>query len=366
MEGVLWALGSSACFAGMGAFTKVAVPLAGVADVVFWRSVIVAAVSLGLALRKRQPLRPGRWGLLLARSGVGLVAMGLFFWSLGQVELGLANAMLYTSPIFLALLSWPLLRERVPLRAALAAGVGLAGVILIVRPGAVSLEVGLLAALGSGALAALAYIAVRRLRQSDPPERIVWFFAVFSSIFTLPFAITSGPAWGWEAAGPLAAVGLCAAGGQLAVTRAYALLEASQVGPLTNATVVFSWALGLAVWGESLGWVSGLGVGLVVLGAVGSGQRGSGRSKEADVHAEAAAEADEVGLREGGVAGLVLVFEADDAGGEEPAGAVGGEARGEVDAEARVEGDVAVAADVDQGEVEVIEAVAVDEAEEER
>lgn len=356
-------MAASASFACMGAFTKVAVPLSGVAGVVFWRSVVVAAVSLGLALQRGQSLKPRRWGLLTWRAAVGLLAMGLFFWSLGEVELGLANALLYTSPLFIALLSWPLLRERVSWLALGSAVVGGVGVVLLVQPGAVRFELGLVAGLGAGFLAGLAYVAVRQLRTSEPPERIVWFFSIFCVVFSAPFVWWTGPALSWVSVGPLLAVGLFAAAGQLAMTRAYAAEEASVVSPVTNATVVFSWLLGLGVWGESPGVWATVGMVLVVLGAVGSAQRTLG--SKADVDAEAAAEADEVGLGEEGAAGLVFVLDACDAGGEEPSGAHRGEARGEVDADAGLELEVAVAAEVDEGEVEVVEAVAVDEAQEE-
>jgi len=110
-EGIAWILLASASFAAMGAFTKAAVAGVGVADAVFWRSVVVMLVALGLSWRQGVSLRPGNLRLMLWRSGIGLVAMGLFFWSIGQIELGLAHTLLYTSPLFMPLLSGRMLGE---------------------------------------------------------------------------------------------------------------------------------------------------------------------------------------------------------------------------------------------------------------
>lgn len=281
-EGILWILLASASFATMGAFTKAAVAAVGVADVVFWRSVIVAVVAFALAWRQGVSWRPGNVRLMLWRSFVGLVAMGLFFWSIGQIELGLAHTLLYTSPLFTVLLSGRLLGESGGWRRLVPALVAFAGVALVVRPDLAAVELGSLAALGAGLLAALAYIAVRRLRTSDPPARVVWFFAVFSALGTAPFALGDGFPTDTDHIGLLLAVGVFAAGGQLAMTRAYAVEEATIVGPFSNATVIFAWLLGLLLWDESLGWSGTLGMALVVLACAWLGRYGGGSGRSAD------------------------------------------------------------------------------------
>src|SRR5690606_5674368 len=122
---------------------------------------------------------------------------------------------------------------------------------------------GTLAALASGLLAALAYIAVRKLRTTDPPSRIVLFFSIFSMIATAPFALYDGVPLDATELGLLLAVGLCASGGQLAMTRAYAVEKATVVGPFSNATVVFSFAYGLIFWDETLDASALVGMALV-------------------------------------------------------------------------------------------------------
>ncbi len=264
LAGIAWIILASVAFSIMGVATKLAVPVEGTLPVVFWRSVIVFVVAFALARAQKVSLRPKRWGLLMWRSITGLVAMILFFWSLGQIPLGTATTLLYTSPLFTVLMAGAMLGERRQRRTFPLALLAFIGVGLVLGPDASTLGWGALAALAAGFLAALAYVAVRQLRASDPPARIVAFFSVVAALACAP-ATRAAPLpdsferWAW-----LAAVGLCAAGGQLCMTWAYRVEQAHVVGPFSYATVVISWAIGLIAWDEPLTALGALGVALVV------------------------------------------------------------------------------------------------------
>lgn len=271
LEGIAWILAASLFFSLMGALSKIVVPQVGVAVVLFWRSLIAAVISLGALRAQRQALRPGRPWLLLLRSVLGLTAMGSFFWALGQIPLGTATTLLYTAPLLTVLLSGVLLGEE-PRRGALVLTlVAFVGVALIVRPAVIAMEWGTLMALIAGLAAALARMAVRGMRATDSPSRIVFGFSTFSTLATAPLALgvldlglTASPStasawWPW-----LLGVGLAATAGQLTMTRAYSIEQANIVGPFSYATVLISYALGLFIWDESMTWESGIGMTLVV------------------------------------------------------------------------------------------------------
>ena len=249
----------------MGLCTKVAVPAVGTGAVIFWRAAVVALVAV-LASRGRR-LRPRNHRLLLVRSISGLLAMACYFYALGQIPLGTATCLLYTNPVFLVLFSGAARGER-PISGGLPlALLAFAGVLLIVRPGAVPLDVGTIAGLCSGLLTAVAYLAVRRLRDTESAPGVVLYFALVSVVATLPFVLARPlpPAEDWL---PLLGVGVFASVGQLAMTRAFHLAEASRVGTLSYATVVLSYALGLAVLGERLAVLPLMGAILVVAAGI--------------------------------------------------------------------------------------------------
>ena len=85
----------------------------------------------------------------------------------------------YTAPLFVALLSGRVIRERVEPVVALLVGTAFAGIVLIVSPDLSSIDSDALLALGSGFFAAMAYMYVRELRNTDSASSVVFWFAAF-------------------------------------------------------------------------------------------------------------------------------------------------------------------------------------------
>ena len=268
LAGVVWILIASCMFTVMGVFTKFAVAEVDAIDVVFWRSVVVGSVAFVFLRLSGVDFKPGNPRLILWRSAVGLVAMQCFFWSLKEVSLGQATILLYTAPLFTVLLSRQLLGERRQRGTIPVTSIAFVGIVLIVGPSIPAVKWGTFAALASGFLAALAYLAVRKLRSNDTPSRIVFWFSVLAMIGSAPFALHDGLPHGGKAWGLLLGVGLMAAGGQLSMTRAYRFEKASVVAPLSYLTVVLSYLLGFVFWSDVPTIVAAMGVLLVVSAGV--------------------------------------------------------------------------------------------------
>lgn len=191
--------------------------------------------------------------------------MFAFFWSLGQIKLGTASVLLHTSPLFIVMLSGKLIGEVSQKSTKLLAALSFVGMLMIVRPDTLDVEWGTLAALFAGFLAALAYMTVRKLRSTDPPARIVFYFSAISMVVCAPLVLPGLHMYSVKEALALLGVGLTATGGQLFMTQAYRVERADIVGPFSYATVVLSYLFGLVFWGESVDLVSALGVLLIVL-----------------------------------------------------------------------------------------------------
>ena len=256
---------STVGYALMSVATKVSVPLSGLGSVVFWRSVIVTMVALTIARRGRVSLIPKAHGLLFWRSLAGFIAMLCYFWALGAVPIATASALLYTNPIFVVVLAGALLSEHVPKGTLPTVLVAFFGLLLLIRPDlASSWDPNSLFALLAGVLAALAYLAIRKLRETETSELIVLYFAGFSVIVSAPWAWLNGLPEGGEAWASIMVVGLGAALGQLAMTKAYHLERASIVGPFSYATVVWNALIGVAIFGEELSVSMWAGIAIII------------------------------------------------------------------------------------------------------
>ena len=239
----------------------------------FVRSLVVAAGFLLLL-----PAPPGRsrlavlWsgpslGLLWVRSALGCLAWGVYFFAVAALPLAALTTLMFTMPLFVALLAGPLLGETVGVRRALPIGLGFVGVLVMLRPGgglfdAVAL-LGLLAAL----CYALMMLATRALSRTVSSATMVLHLAltlVLVSALSLP--------WTWSTPSPAHLLLMLGVGGvvgvaQFSLAQAYRHGAAALVAPFDYARLLWASAFGYWLWGDAPG-------GSVLVGAsfvIGSG-----------------------------------------------------------------------------------------------
>ncbi len=223
--------------------------------VVFFRNLFSVFLFMPWLLRGARPRFSTRvpW-LHLLRALAGLGAMYCFFYAIARIPLAEAMLLKLTTPLFIPLIALLWLRERITPTIGLGVAVGFAGVLMVLRPGLS--EISAVAAVGllGGALAAVALVTVRRLAASEPPVRIVfWFAALATLVSAVPLT------WAWQPPSPsalawLGAVALLATLGQVCLTKGLARAPASRVGPFAYLAVIFGAAYGWLLWREPLAW----------------------------------------------------------------------------------------------------------------
>lgn len=251
-HGAVAAIGSAFLFASMGACIKLLSATVPTETVVFFRNAVallalipwLVHAGLGALATRRLPMH-------LWRTAFGLTAMYCFFSVLAHMPLAEAVLLNFSAPLFTPVIARLWLDEPVPLQLYGAVGLGFLGIALILKPGLELFQPMGLIGLMSGLFAAIAVTGVRRMSFTEPIPRIVFYFSVFST------AVSAVPlSWHWHRPSPwelalLVLMGLLATGGQLLMTRAYALAPAARVGPLTYSSVVFAAAYGLMLWKEA-------------------------------------------------------------------------------------------------------------------
>jgi len=251
VKSIYAALGASLMMAAMSAMIKLSAPQIGNEMVVFLRSGFGLTFLLpGLLHRGISVLATRRFGDHLARSWSGLAAMYCFFYAIGHMPLAEAVLLNYSSPIFTALIAWAWLGERASLKIFIAIGMGLLGVGLILKPGEVPWSAAAWVGAISAVLAALAMVNIRRMSDTEPIFRIVFYFSLISvTTSAVPLL------WTWHTPslhvlGMMATAGMLASVGQLLLTYSYSTAPAARVGTLNYSTVVFAALIGWALWGE--------------------------------------------------------------------------------------------------------------------
>lgn len=196
-----------------------------------------------LASAGPRSLIPRRWGLHLLRGVLGMVMIGCFVFALRDLPLSTAYSIYFVAPLIIAALSVPLLGERVGPRRWVAIGIGLLGVIVVLRPGVDGfISVPGLMVLVAATAYAVAAITVSLLTRTDTSQSMVVWFLV---IMAIGAGLLAWPEWTpmrLVDAPLVAGMGLAGALGQIALTRAFQLGEASMIAPLEYTGLV--WVIG--------------------------------------------------------------------------------------------------------------------------
>ena len=262
LTGIALKVASVAIFVGMSTSIKLAGVLP-VGEIVFFRSffavVPVLAVfawrgELRVALATVHPFSH------IARGMVGVSAMGLGFFALTRLPLPEAITLNYAQPLLVVVFSALLLGETIRVYRWSAVVIGLIGVLIISWPklslfssaGGVSDReaIGVVAALASASMSAIALLLVRRLVRTERSATIVLWFSLTASamaLLSIPF--------GWQAlsvsqAALLIIAGFCGGFGQILMTESYRHAEASTVAPFEYTSMILGIVVGYFAFGD--------------------------------------------------------------------------------------------------------------------
>lgn len=209
--------------------------------------------ELAVALRTNDPLKHVWRGLM------GTCAMGLMFAGLGLLPLPEVTAIGYAAPLLTVIFAAMFLGEKVGVFRLSTVALGMAGVIVILRPRlsvfggdtvATSEAVGAILVLMGAFCAALAQIYIRKMVATERTAAIVFYFSLTAtclSLLTLPF--------GWampssSQATMLVVAGLIGGAGQIFLTSAYRFADASVVAPFDYASMLLALLIGYAIFDE--------------------------------------------------------------------------------------------------------------------
>ncbi|NNP66961.1 DMT family transporter [Acinetobacter sp. Ac_5812] len=233
--------------------------------IVFFRNVVGLILFLpfifkqGTRFVKTEKLWMHTW-----RSIVGLAAMYGFFYAIAHLKLSNAMVFTYSSPIFIPLIAWLFLKEKITTAMLCAAGLGFIGVFCVAKPDQGLLNWISIVGISSSLLASMAFVTVRALTQTEPPERIVFYFCFIGSLLSvIPMF------WVWR---PyhlqellfLIGAGILANVSQIFMSHAYRLAPAGQIAPVNYIAIIFAGIWGFLLWNEVPDLYSVIGFGIIL------------------------------------------------------------------------------------------------------
>ncbi len=242
---------SAFLFASMGVLIRLASHTVDNTIVVFMRNVTGTLLLLPFALIQGRAFFVTQKPLMhLWRALVGLAAMYGFFYAIAHLPLSNAMVFTYSSPVFIPLVAWLFLKERISPLMIVAAMVGLLGVFLVAKPSREMFNWLSFVGISSSFLAAMAFVTVRALTQTESATRIVFYFCLISTVLSaIPMY------WYWRALSTQEVVYLVGAGSlatfsQICLSKAYGYAPAGKIGPANYLAIIFAGIWAWLLWQE--------------------------------------------------------------------------------------------------------------------
>lgn len=266
-QGVRYMLIATFVFSLMKVCVKL-IPHIPAIEIILFRSVISLVICVYYLNKQKVSVWGNNKPVLILRGVVGAIALITFFTLLQQIPLATATTLQYLAPIFTAILGIFLVKEKVKPVQWIFFALSFAGVIMVQgfdsRISHKHLILGIIASLFMG----LAYNFVRKLKNSEHPLVIIFYFPLVMLPVTGIWSATiwvQPEGWDWLI---LLAVGLCTQIAQYFMTKSYQSEEVSKVSIINYVSIIYALTFGWLIFDETFNLMTYAGMGLVLVGVV--------------------------------------------------------------------------------------------------
>jgi len=238
-------------------------------ELVFYRAVVTLAISGYYLWKRGVSIKGNNTQLLILRGVFGFIGLSLYYSTIQQMNLANAVVLQYTSPIFTMLIALIVLKEKILKVQWFAFLICLCGLLMIKQFGRIDplyFSLGILSAAFSGA----AYNVIRKLKTTESPNLIVFYFP----LVTLPVS-TLILLWQGSFHMPtmmevflLLLIGISTQIAQFAMTLAYQIERAAKVASITYIGLGYALLFGFVLFKEKPNYLEIAGFLIVVIGVL--------------------------------------------------------------------------------------------------
>jgi drug/metabolite transporter (DMT)-like permease len=253
LRGALWMGGAVVSFSVMAIAVRELLRTLGVFEILFLRSLVsLVLIAAVLPVTGWQGLRTQRFGLHVVRNLFHFSGQYAWVHAIAWLPLATVFAIEFTMPVWAALLAIPILGERLNRGRVFMLVLGLAGILIILKPGLAEVKPAALVMLAGSFAYAATMIGTKRLAHGDTALSILFYMSVIQVplglIPALPGWVTPGLAdlpW-------IIAVGAMGLSAHFCMTRSLRIADASLVVPIDFLRLPLITAVGMLFYGEPL------------------------------------------------------------------------------------------------------------------
>ena len=250
MLGILMMMAAVGFLGAMSVMIKLIGPGQNPIQVTFFRNIVAALVIVPFILRSGGiiVLRTKRPWMHGARALCGVIGNTLYFYAFARLALADVVVISQAVPLFVALMAVVFMGEGVGWRRWAAISVGFAGVVITVNPTG-EIAPATLATVVATVFWATTILLMRSLGRTESPYAVAFYYMIAGTVMTalaLP--------WVWQPMAHevywyLVGAGVFGAFGQILMTYALKLAEASVVSPFNYTAILWGVLFDLSIWG---------------------------------------------------------------------------------------------------------------------
>jgi drug/metabolite transporter (DMT)-like permease len=252
LRGVLWMGGAVLSFAAMAIAVRELQRHMGSFEIVFLRSLVMLAIVFVLLPRAGiAAVRTRRLGTHVWRNLIHFCGQVLWVYSIGALTLATVFAIEFTMPVWTAILAWLFLKEKFTGPRLVMLGLGLAGVLIILRPGSGEFHPAALAMILGSLCYASSFIFTKRLSSTDSALAVLFWMSLVQTPISLALAV---PQWVMPVAADLPwilGIGAGAFFAHYSMTQAMKLVDAMVAVPIDFIRLPLIAVVGALAYGEA-------------------------------------------------------------------------------------------------------------------
>lgn len=253
LRGALWMVGALLSFSAMAIAVRELLPSMGNFEILFLRCLVSLVILLAILPRVGLArLKTRRLGLHALRSVLHLGGQYAWVYAIALLPLATVFAIEFTMPVWTALLAMPLLGERLNRGRIVMLVLGLAGILVILRPGFAVLQPAALVMVAGSFAYASTMICTKRLMQSDSAFAVIFYMALIQLPLALLPALSSWVAPGLADLPWILVVGTAGLAAHLCLARAMRVADASLVTPIDFLRLPLIAVVGAMFYGEKV------------------------------------------------------------------------------------------------------------------
>jgi drug/metabolite transporter (DMT)-like permease len=253
LRAVLWMAGTLLSFSAMAVAVRELLANYGTFQILFLRALVGLVIVIAVLPKcGARALRTRRLRVHVVRNVLHFGGQLAWVYAISVLTLATVFAIEFTMPVWTAVLATLLLGERMNRGRAVMLACGLAGILIILRPGLEVVQPGAMVMLLGSLFYASTMIATKQLSGSDTPLALLFYM----SLLQLPLALLPAlPSWVTPAPKDLPwilCLGIAGFTAHYCMTRAYRLADVTLVVPLDFLRLPLIAVVGMLFYSEPL------------------------------------------------------------------------------------------------------------------